>query len=198
MGTISVSLPSDGTGADVADYNTPITTIVNEFNGNIDNANVKTGAAIDFAKISGGSAASLTAWASYTPAWTATGGTPAIGNGTLAGSYIQIGKFVAFRINLLLGSTSSVGSTTDWVFSLPVTAASGQTLTTPLGQVYVLDSGTAEYGGQVRIFSTTTCIPYRFTVSGANVLTGSTLSFNAPMSWTNGDAMRLSGFYEAA
>lgn len=51
MGTISVSLPSDGTTADVSDYNTPLTTIVNEFNGNIDNTNVKAGAGIDGSKL---------------------------------------------------------------------------------------------------------------------------------------------------
>lgn len=46
MGNISVSLPSDGTTADVADYNTPITTIVNAINGNLDNSNLVSGAAI--------------------------------------------------------------------------------------------------------------------------------------------------------
>jgi hypothetical protein len=51
LATISVSLPSDGTTADVADYNTPINTIVNEFNGNIDNTNVKSGAAIATSKL---------------------------------------------------------------------------------------------------------------------------------------------------
>lgn len=51
MGTISVSLPSDATTADVADYNTPINTIVNEINGNLDNANIKTAAAIDGSKL---------------------------------------------------------------------------------------------------------------------------------------------------
>lgn len=51
MATISVSLPSDGTTADVADYNTPVTTIVNEFNGNIDNANIKSGAGISTSKL---------------------------------------------------------------------------------------------------------------------------------------------------
>lgn len=40
MGTISVSLPSDGTTADVSDYNTPINTIVTAINGNLDNANI--------------------------------------------------------------------------------------------------------------------------------------------------------------
>lgn len=51
MGIVSVSLPTDGTTADVADYNTPITTVVDEINGNIDNANIKTGAAIVGSKL---------------------------------------------------------------------------------------------------------------------------------------------------
>ncbi len=51
MANVSVTLPADGTNAEVADYNTPINTIVNEFNGNIDNTNIKSGAAIDGSKL---------------------------------------------------------------------------------------------------------------------------------------------------
>lgn len=51
MSTISVSLPTDGTAADVADYNTPITTIVNAINGGLDNTNIATGAAIATSKL---------------------------------------------------------------------------------------------------------------------------------------------------
>ena len=40
MGLISVSLPSDGTTIDAADYNVPITTIVNTINGNITGDNI--------------------------------------------------------------------------------------------------------------------------------------------------------------
>lgn len=40
MSTVSVTLPSDGTTADVSDYNTPITTIVNAINGNLDSSNI--------------------------------------------------------------------------------------------------------------------------------------------------------------
>jgi hypothetical protein len=40
MGTISISLPADGSTADVADYNTPITTIKNELNGSLNDANI--------------------------------------------------------------------------------------------------------------------------------------------------------------
>lgn len=42
MPTISVSLPSDGTAASVSQYNTPITTIVNAINGNLDSSNIST------------------------------------------------------------------------------------------------------------------------------------------------------------
>ena len=40
MGLISVSLPADGTTIDAADYNVPITTIVNTINGNITGDNL--------------------------------------------------------------------------------------------------------------------------------------------------------------
>lgn len=76
MGTISVSLPSDGTTADVADYNTPITTIVNEFNGNIDNANIKSAAAISGSKLADNSidleakASVDTGWREVSDSWT--------------------------------------------------------------------------------------------------------------------------------
>jgi hypothetical protein len=51
MANISVSLPADGETADASDYNTPINTIVTEFNGNIDNSNIKANAAISGSKI---------------------------------------------------------------------------------------------------------------------------------------------------
>jgi len=51
MASISVSLPSDGDTIDAADYNTPINTIVNDYNGNITNANISASAAIDGTKL---------------------------------------------------------------------------------------------------------------------------------------------------
>lgn len=58
MANISVSLPSDGDTIDVADYNTPITTIVNEINGNLDNSNIAAAAAIAGTKLADNSIAS--------------------------------------------------------------------------------------------------------------------------------------------
>jgi hypothetical protein len=54
MGTVSVSLPSDGETIEAADYNTPINTIVNEINGNISNANISASAAISGSKLASG------------------------------------------------------------------------------------------------------------------------------------------------
>lgn len=51
MAIISPAQISDGTTIDAADVNNPINTIANEFNGNIDNNNIKTAAAIDGSKI---------------------------------------------------------------------------------------------------------------------------------------------------
>jgi hypothetical protein len=51
MATVTVSLPADGSTGTVSQYNTPLTTVVNEFNGNIDNANIKSSAAIATSKL---------------------------------------------------------------------------------------------------------------------------------------------------
>ena len=51
MGLISLTLPNDGETIDAADVNTPFNTISTVINGNIDNANIKTNAAIDGTKI---------------------------------------------------------------------------------------------------------------------------------------------------
>lgn len=51
MGLISPPQLSDNTTHTAADHNNPINTIANEFNGNIDNTNIKAGAAIDVSKL---------------------------------------------------------------------------------------------------------------------------------------------------
>lgn len=51
MSLISPAQISDGTTIDAADVNNPINTIANDYNGNIDNSNIKSAAAIDGAKV---------------------------------------------------------------------------------------------------------------------------------------------------
>ncbi|MEW2567625.1 hypothetical protein [Streptomyces sp. NPDC047070] len=61
------------------------------------------------------------AWTDYTPSWIAeTGGTPTIGNGTLTGRFLKIGRTVDFLIRLAYGSTSTPGNANaNWAFGLP-------------------------------------------------------------------------------
>lgn len=64
-----------------------------------------------------------TSWTSYTPTWTATTTSPAIGNGVLAGSYMKIGTMCHVNVQLTIGSTTNRGSGT-YRFALPFQAAS--------------------------------------------------------------------------
>lgn len=64
-------------------------------------------------------------WQAYPVVWSQFGGTVLnIGNGSLTARYMQQGKLVVYRVTLVRGSTTNVG-TTDYVFSLPVAARAG-------------------------------------------------------------------------
>lgn len=58
---------------------------------------------------------------SWTPTWSASGTAPAIGNGTLTGNYLRVGKLVIFSFKFVAGSTTTFGTGT-YTFTLPVAA----------------------------------------------------------------------------
>lgn len=60
----------------------------------------------------------LAAWATYTPTWTSSGTQPSLGNGTLVGGYRREGTTLHVRGQLIVGSTSTVG-TGDFRMALP-------------------------------------------------------------------------------
>jgi hypothetical protein len=70
----------------------------------------------------------------YNPVWTATTTNPTIGNGTLAGKYLVMGRLVFSSIKIIAGSTTDRGSGTYRV-SLPFTGAVGSRNLEPVGQV---------------------------------------------------------------
>ncbi|MDJ0461548.1 hypothetical protein [Streptomyces sp. H27-C3] len=63
------------------------------------------------------------AWTAYTPVWSAVTTDPVLGNGTLAGRYLKVGKTCKVNLILTLGSTSTFGAG-DLRLSLPFTGAS--------------------------------------------------------------------------
>jgi hypothetical protein len=63
------------------------------------------------------------AWTTYTPTWTATSN-PAIGNGTITGRYLKVGRRCIAVVKLTMGGTTTYGSG-GYSFGLPFTSAVG-------------------------------------------------------------------------
>ncbi len=133
-------------------------------------------------------------WSSWTPTFT----NLTVGNGTLNGKYIQIGKTVFYRLSFILGSSSSVG--TGVSFTLPVTSVSyAGTSTVPFigsGQIY--DNGVALYVVNIAWASTTTGSIYLMGAGGTYVTGQQNLTASVPMSWGLNDEFGIQGYYEAA
>jgi len=139
------------------------------------------------------------AWTSYTPTWTAISTNPSLGNGTLTGHYIQLGKIVFFRIKLTFGSTTTAGNG-SWSLTLPTNHAHPDY--SPIGDIVLLDSsevafsiGTAmttisALGGGADKF-----VSYYQTASGTNA---SSVGSSNPFAWANNDTYSITGTYEAA
>lgn len=148
----------------------------------------------------------VTAWTSFTPAWTATSGTPAVGTGgSLTGSYQLLGKTVMFKLNLVLGTTGmSTGSGAAWWFSLPVAhvaAPSGVGQHGIMAGGYAEDLSTRAYaspGARLKA-SSTTLFELTYSVDNSGV-PGSAATFGAtsPFTWGSGDYLSIYGMYQAA
>lgn len=191
MALISPAQAADNvTSVNAASINTPINTIANDYNGNITDANIATGAAIGAQKLAGGVAGMFGAWTSYTPTFANT----TLGNGTVTGKYIQIGKTVKGWASFVMGSTSAVS--TAPTASLPVTSVSYNT-SLPVGITNVLDSGNANYPGLALWASTTTLLLGTALASGTYT-TFQSYTSSIPVTFGSADGLFVSYEYEAA
>lgn len=140
-----------------------------------------------------GSFGSSWAWTSFVPSWTNL--TP--GSGTNTGHYTQIGKRVIVKTKFVFGSGSAVG--TAPTLTLPITASSNSltAAVSSLGEVSMLDSGSANYMGVPRYQSTTTVILVALNVAGTYA-SHSSITSTAPMTWTTNDELHTLLVYEAA
>lgn len=174
MTTLSVTVPVIGQPDSTQD---PV--IVNAFtaiaawaNGNIDASNM---------------GAPLTAaWTAYTPTWTATSVNPTLGNGTLNGYYLKIGKLTFVRVYLATGSTTTQGSG-QWLFALPFMSRNDGT--------YQAVAGTA--------IPNSVAYPLTAVVTSNSAVlapwtAGSVVESGQPGTWTVGSVLTIEGFYEAA
>lgn len=122
-------------------------------------------------------------WTTYTPVWSSAGTQPVIGNGTLQGTYLRVGKLTQVLINFKAGSTTTFG-TGAWTFTLPFafkTLGTGLT-SVPIGG-YIEDLNTFAYRVDGMYSDGTACEP----ISNLGV----SLSNTSPMTWANGDFFNL-------
>lgn len=122
---------------------------------------------------------------SYTPTWTGSGSNPAIGNGTLTGNYLRMGKLVHLVITVTMGSTTTFG-TGAWSFGIPAnTAAVG------LFSWFGVDASGAGANNKfgAAYFPTTTTIALYHEAS--NAFGGPTV----PFTWATSDSLVVSGWY---
>lgn len=82
---------------------------------------------------------------SYTPAWTADGSNPSVGNGTLTGRYWRSGSNVTGTINLTVGSSTNLGSG-NYFWQLPTNADPNGLIA--IGSAQVLIAGGNRWPGQ--------------------------------------------------
>lgn len=132
-------------------------------------------------------------WDTYTPGWSATGTAPALGNGTLVGAYLQLGKTVLFTIKWTAGSTTTYG-TGQYRFNLPFTVGSADHIATG----FIGDSSVGAAGYTAAVIGliaagTITVAPYAGNVGAAQAVSNTT-----PQTFANGDRIWLSGTYQAA
>lgn len=132
-----------------------------------------------------------TGWQTYTPLWTASGTDPTLGNGTLVGRYMKVGRVVVCHINLIIGSATSLGSG-SYSFTIPVTSANSGC--SYIGHAHLL--GSTRYGGQFVISPNAGLGGPYMTVSNGNAsLTGMTGS--VPVALVSPNALRITVTYEA-
>jgi hypothetical protein len=135
-------------------------------------------------------------WQAYTPTWTADTTNPAIGNGTLTGRYIVIGKLCTYVLGLVMGSTTTYGSG-NWAFSLPINAVNTAGINF-YGVAHIRKAGTANYERQAQITpAESVSIINRFfdPTPGTN---SSKISATVPFTWGNDDALGFEITYEVA
>ena len=134
------------------------------------------------------------AWTSFTPTWTASTTNPALGNGTAAGWYRQIGKTLDVRYRIAMGSTTTSG-TGYWKLRLPnsLSITSGHT---QVIQAFLKDFGTAYYRGIAAIGVDIDADYDDLAIIGndsANAVTGT-----VPFTWTTNDVLVVQGTLQVA
>lgn len=110
-----------------------------------------------------------------------------IGNGSITGGYMRVGKKVDFYIYMVVGSSTGTGSTI-WTFELPVAPADANHVV-GAGGLYDTSAGLMH----PVIFHGATGSEIK-----ASNYQGTLVQSTGPVLWASGDQIRFAGTYEAA
>jgi hypothetical protein len=131
---------------------------------------------IDSAGLITGAGTSLGAWTAYTPGTNCT-----VGNGTITGAYMRIGRTVHYRARFTLGSTSVIVS--DATILPPFTSVAAQWV----GSAYYRDVSLAAF---YTAYTKNQFLGYENTFGF--------VSATQPFTWATGDEIYVSATYEIA
>jgi hypothetical protein len=132
------------------------------------------------------------AWTTYTPTWSSTGTAPVLGNGTMLGRYMKIGRSIMCEIHMTTGTTTTYG-TGNYNWSLPVAAASSGIAQVGTAQLL----GIARWCGQIVISSAASNCGAFLPISSTNTRTDF-LTATSPETLASTAQVRLTFTYEAA
>jgi hypothetical protein len=137
----------------------------------------------------------LDPWTTYTPGWTAATTNPVIGNGTLTGRYMKVGRTVHLSINLVGGATTTWGA---GAYSFAAPFASANSTVSYLGGARLSGSGSGDtWIGQASLGPNTTSINATFPVSTTNTR-ASNMHATGPETHAAGSTLRLFVTYQSA
>jgi hypothetical protein len=136
------------------------------------------------------STASL-ASASYSPTWGNSGTANAIGNGTLSGSAVTIGKLVLWTATILWGGTTTSGNGV-WTLTTPSTVSLQGTI-----RLFASDNSAGKvYGGSGLYSGGTTVSLYPDINTAGGELTN--VTSGVPFTWAQNDFLTITGWYISA
>lgn len=131
------------------------------------------------------------AWTAYTPAWTASTN-PSLGNGTLTGQHMKVGRTTHMQLQLTAGSTTTFGSGT-YTFSMPNTSANSGLSALGVARL----TGTDTWIGQIFLGSNASVANVTFPTTSTNTR-GANMSSTAPETHASGMTLRASLAYQTA
>lgn len=133
------------------------------------------------------------AWQSWTPVIKGTTTDPTMGNSTLVGRYLQVGKTVSLRLYLEIGSTFNPGAGVYMIPTLPVAPRTDywQPL---LVSANLASPAVGDYAGVAKIEGSAGIVRIHVYRGGTTVSLGAVGADN----FVTGNRLMISGTYEAA